>query len=117
VGKNEGLNRWAQQAGGEVLLLGDANAQIATDVWRKMVRHFADPQVGCVTGVEQTIRDEGQAVVSGTHAYLGYESSVAQLESRIGSVLVCDGAIFCVRRNLFGTLQPDLANDMELPLR
>ena len=117
VGKNEALNRLAQQALGEVLFFTDANSQIAADCLRKMVRHFADPQVGCVTGVEQTIHDEGQAVVSGTHAYLGYESSVAQLESRIGSVLVCDGAIFCVRRNLFGTLQPDLANDMELPLR
>ena len=117
VGKNEALNRLAQQAFGEVLFFTDANSQIAADCLRKMVRHFADPRVGCVTGVEQTIHDEGQAVVSGTHAYLGYESSVAELESRIGSVLVCDGAIFCVRRSLFGTLQPDLANDMELPLR
>lgn len=117
VGKNEALNRLAQQAVGDVLFFTDANSHIGADCLRKMVRHFADPRVGCVTGVEQTIHDEGQAVVSGTHAYLGYESSVARLESRIGSVLVCDGAIFCIRRNLFGTLQPDLANDMELPLR
>jgi cellulose synthase/poly-beta-1,6-N-acetylglucosamine synthase-like glycosyltransferase len=67
--------------------------------------------------VEQTIHDAGHVVVSGTRAYLGYESSVVQLESRIGSVLVCDGSIFCIRRELFAPLQPDLANDMELPLR
>jgi len=117
VGKNEALNRLAQQATGDVLFFTDANSHIGSDCLRKMVRHFADSRVGCVTGVEQTIHDEGQAVVSGTQAYLGYESSVAQLESRIGSVLVCDGAIFCIRRNLFAPLQPDLANDMELPLR
>jgi biofilm PGA synthesis N-glycosyltransferase PgaC len=117
VGKNEALNRLAQQATGDVLFFTDANSHIGSDCLRKMVRHFADSRVGCVTGVEQTIHEEGQAVVSGTQAYLGYESSVAQLESRIGSVLVCDGAIFCIRRNLFAPLQPDLANDMELPLR
>jgi cellulose synthase/poly-beta-1,6-N-acetylglucosamine synthase-like glycosyltransferase len=38
------------------------------------------------------------------------------LESRLGSVLVCDGSIFCIRRSLFHRLQPDLANDLELPL-
>jgi len=117
VGKNEALNRLAQQATGDVLFFTDANSHIGPDCLRNMVRHFADPRVGCVTGVEQTIHDEGQAVVSGTRVYLGYESSVAQLESRIGSVLVCDGAIFCIRRNLFAPLQPELANDMELPLR
>jgi cellulose synthase/poly-beta-1,6-N-acetylglucosamine synthase-like glycosyltransferase len=117
VGKNEALNRLASQATGDILFFTDANSHIASDCLRKMVGHFADSRVGCVTGVEQTIHDEGQAVVSGTRAYLGYESSVAQLESRIGSVLVCDGAIFCIRRNLFAQLQPDLANDLELPLR
>ncbi|MHB8412013.1 MAG: glycosyltransferase [Candidatus Acidiferrales bacterium] len=117
VGKNEALNRLAQQATGDVLFFTDANSHIGPDCLRGMVRHFADSRVGCVTGVEQTIHDEGQAVVSGTRAYLGYESSVAQLESRVGSVLVCDGAIFCIRRGLFAPLQPDLANDMELPLR
>ncbi|MHB8754225.1 MAG: glycosyltransferase [Candidatus Acidiferrales bacterium] len=117
VGKNEALNRLAQQATGDVLLFTDANSRIGADCLRSMVRHFADARVGCVTGVEQTIHDEGQAVVSGTGAFLGYESSVARLESRAGSVLVCDGAIFCIRRGLFAPLQPDLANDMELPLR
>jgi biofilm PGA synthesis N-glycosyltransferase PgaC len=117
LGKNEALNRLAAQATGDILFFTDANSHIGSDCLRKMVGHFADSRVGCVTGVEQTIRDAGQAVVSGTRAYLGYESSVAQLESRIGSVLVCDGSIFCIRRNLFAPLQPDLANDMELPLR
>jgi len=117
VGKNEALNRLAQQATGDVLFFTDGNSHIGADCLRNMVRHFADAHVGCVTGVEQTIHDEGQAVVSGTRAYLGYESSVAQLESRMGSVLVCDGAIFCIRRGLFVLLQPDIANDMELPLR
>jgi poly-beta-1,6-N-acetyl-D-glucosamine synthase len=117
MGKNRALNRLAQQATGDLLFFSDANSHIGCECLRKMVRHFADPIVGCVTGVEQTVDGEGPAVVCGTRAYLGYESFVARLESRIGSVLVCDGAIFCIRRNLFSPLQPDVANDLELPLR
>ena len=116
-GKNEALNRLNDLAKGELLFFTDANSHIESDCLRKMVRHFADPRVGCVTGTECTIR-EGQdfVVTSGTRAFLGYESLVNILESRLGSVLVCDGSIFCIRKSLFRTLQPDLANDFELPV-
>jgi biofilm PGA synthesis N-glycosyltransferase PgaC len=117
VGKNEALNRLVAHATGDILFFTDANSHIRSGCCRKLVEHFADSRVGCVTGLEQTINDEEDPIASGTRAYLGYESSIVQLESRIGSVLVCDGSIFCIRRNLFIPLQPDLANDMELPLR
>jgi cellulose synthase/poly-beta-1,6-N-acetylglucosamine synthase-like glycosyltransferase len=34
----------------------------------------------------------------------------------LGSVLICDGSIFCIRRQLYRQLDLDLANDLELPL-
>jgi len=72
--------------------------------------------VGCVTGIEHTLREnDDSGVATGTRASLGYEARVNALESRIGSVLVADGSIFCMRRSLFSTLQQDLANDFELP--
>lgn len=116
-GKNEALNRLNELAQGELLFFTDANSHIEPVCLRKMVRHFADPRVGCVTGSECTIREKQDFVVtSGTRAFLGYESLVNILESRLGSVLVCDGSIFCIRKNLFSALQPDLANDFELPV-
>ncbi len=115
-GKNEALNRLNDLAKGELLFFTDANSHIEPDCLRKMVRHFADSRVGCVTGVERTLLEkENSAVVTGTRASLGYESLVNALESRIGSVLVADGSIFCIRTRLFSTLQRDLANDFELP--
>ncbi len=117
-GKNEALNRLNELAQGELLFFTDANSHIEPDSLRKMVRHFADPRVGCVTGIERTLREkEDFAVATGTRASLGYESLVNALESKIGSVLVADGSIFCIRRSLFSTLQQDLANDFELPAR
>jgi cellulose synthase/poly-beta-1,6-N-acetylglucosamine synthase-like glycosyltransferase len=117
VGKNEALNRLAQLATGDLLLFTDANTHIGKECLRGMVRYFADPRVGCVTGTEHTqTEDQELAVSSGTRAYLNYELLINELESRIGSVIVCDGSLFVVRRSLFHQLQPDLANDLELPL-
>jgi cellulose synthase/poly-beta-1,6-N-acetylglucosamine synthase-like glycosyltransferase len=117
AGKNEALNRLNELAGGELLFFTDANSHIEPGCLRTVARYFADPRVGCVTGSERTIREgEDFVVTSGTRAFLGYESLVNALESRLGSVLVCDGSIFCIRKSLFCRLQSDLANDFELPV-
>jgi cellulose synthase/poly-beta-1,6-N-acetylglucosamine synthase-like glycosyltransferase len=112
-GKVRALNRLAPQARGELLFFTDANAHIAPPVLRKIVRHFADPRVGCVTG---TSRPE-PGTDNGAGTYFSLESRIASLESRLGSVLVADGAIHCVRRALYTPLDPNLANDLELPVR
>ncbi|MGC1384914.1 MAG: glycosyltransferase [Candidatus Acidiferrales bacterium] len=116
-GKNEALNRLNQRATGDLLFFTDVNAHIEPDCLRKLVRYFADSRVGCVTGSECTIREsETHAATAGIRSAIGYESYVSSLESEMGSVLVCDGSIFCIRRELFHPLQPELANDLELPL-
>jgi cellulose synthase/poly-beta-1,6-N-acetylglucosamine synthase-like glycosyltransferase len=117
-GKNEALNRLNELAHGDLLFFTDANSHIEPQTLRKMVHHFVNPRVGCVTGSECTIPEDMELVVrSGTRAFLGYESFVNTLESRLGSVLVCDGSIFAIRKSLFSALHPDLANDFELPVR
>ena len=117
-GKNLALNRLAQLAKGELLFFTDANSHIAPGCLRKLVRHFADPRVGCVTGETHLVPEiEHSVIEGGAGAYGGYESAIKRLESRIGSVLACDGAIFAMRRSLFGPLVAELANDLELPLK
>ena len=117
-GKNLALNRLAGMARGDILFFTDANSHIAPAGLRRLVRHFADPRVGCVTG-EMHYRDERResAVGEGTKVYWGYESLIKHLESRIGSVLVCVGSVFAVRAALYQPLHPEVANDLELPLR
>lgn len=118
VGKNVALNRLYELSHGDLVFFTDANSHIDAGSLRRIVSHFADPSVGCVTGGERTIREEkGSLVAAGSWAYLGYESLINCLESRLGSVLVCDGSIFCIRRHLYAKLQPDLANDLELPVQ
>lgn len=118
VGKNEALNRLAQIATGEFFFFTDANSHISPDCARRLVRHFADNRVGCVTGTDCTMREETKSVIGiGEKRYFSYETQLQKLESTLGSVLICFGAIFCIRKSLFSSLQPDLANDLELPIR
>jgi len=118
VGKNEALNQLTQMATGELLFFTDANAHIPRDCVRWLVRHFADPKVGCVTGTDCTTKEEEESAIGiGENTYWDYESWLQMLENRLGSVLICFGAIFCIRRSLFTPLQPALANDLELPIR
>src|SRR5579864_655302 len=118
VGKNSALNRLARMATGELLFFTDANSDIDADCLRRMVRHFGDSRVGCVTGVEENASGEDAAALStGGNTYLDYESAINKLESHLGSVLVCDGSIFCMKRSLYSDVRPEQANDLELPLR
>ncbi len=118
AGKNITLNRLARLARGEILFFTDANTHIDPQCLRTMIRHFADPRVGCVTGIECNPVDAASSTITtGNNAYLEYESLLDILESKLGSVLVCDGSVYCLRRNLFSDLDPDLANDLEHPVR
>ncbi len=114
-GKSAALNELARHARGEILFFSDANSSIAPHALRAMVRHFADPRVACVTG-EMDERAES-AIGDGAQAYWGYEGLVKRLESALGSVLVCVGSIFCMRRSLYRSLDADVANDLEIPVR
>jgi cellulose synthase/poly-beta-1,6-N-acetylglucosamine synthase-like glycosyltransferase len=116
-GKGAALNRLAELAKGELLFFTDANAHIGAPCLRRLVRHFADERVGCVTGMTSAEPQAALAIGSGDGLYLGYETTISHLESRLGSVLVCDGAVFCIRRPLFQPVSPELANDLELPMR
>jgi cellulose synthase/poly-beta-1,6-N-acetylglucosamine synthase-like glycosyltransferase len=116
-GKGAALNRLARSARGELLFFTDANAHIEAHCLRRMARHFADERVGCVTGMTSAEPQSDRVIGSGDRLYLGYETAISHLESQRGSVLVCDGAVFCIRRSLFRPVSPDLANDLELPMR
>jgi cellulose synthase/poly-beta-1,6-N-acetylglucosamine synthase-like glycosyltransferase len=50
AGKTAALNVAANAAGGEILVFSDANSMYRADTLRKLVRSFADPRVGYVTG-------------------------------------------------------------------
>src|SRR5690606_32926176 len=49
-GKTAGHNAAVPHVSGEIVVFSDANAMYARDALRMLVRNFADPEIGCVTG-------------------------------------------------------------------
>ncbi len=115
-GKSAAINRAAAQAGGDILLFSDANAFYLPDAPRMLVRHFADAQVGGVSG-QKTIRgshDRQQAaggISDSSGVYWRYESAIKQWESAIGSTVGVVGEMMAVRRDLFHPIPADVIND------
>lgn len=114
-GKISVLNDVARQPQAEILVMSDANTMFQPDAIRKLVRHFADSRVGCVSGELGLERDGG---VSGEGLYWKYEGWIKRAESRLGFLIGCNGGIFAMRRELFEELPAStVVEDFVLTLR
>jgi cellulose synthase/poly-beta-1,6-N-acetylglucosamine synthase-like glycosyltransferase len=116
-GKTAGLNRAIPQLRGDIVVFSDANAMYNPDSLRKLVRNFADSQVGYVTGEARYLLTGQAAADAGERAYWGYEMELKRLETQIGSMVGGDGAIYAIRRALWRTLPEDAINDFLNPLQ
>lgn len=116
-GKTVGLNAAVRQAHGDMILFSDANILYRKDVIRRMVRNFADSEIGCVTGDSRYLEGSVSAAHVQENSYWGYERFIRTLESVIGSTVGGDGAIFAIRRELYTPLRPDAINDLMIPLQ
>ncbi len=100
-GKVAGLNRALERAGGEIVVMTDANNLLEPGSVRAAARHFADPQIWAVAG------RRGE---SGS-AYDRYEDLIRDLESRSGSVAAMSGEFMAVRRERVPRFPGDVVND------
>jgi len=116
LGKSAGVNRAVCDARGEVVVFSDANSMYAPNAVRRLVRHFADPEVGYVVGSQRYTADPGSAADSES-LYWTFESWLKTQESRVGSVVGGDGAIYAIRAAYFEPLRADDISDFTLPLR
>ena len=116
-GKTVGLNRTVPTLDGEIVVFSDANAMYEPDALLKLVRNFADPEVGCVTGEARYLRDKKGPADAGERLYWDYEIQIKRLETALGSMVGGDGAIYAIRRSLWRELPPDAINDFLNPLQ
>lgn len=111
-GKIPALNDAVAIADGEILVFSDANSQFAEDAIRNLVRHFADPGVGCVAGNQVYTSDpEAGAAASGEASYWRYDRLLKVAESRAGSAVSATGAIYAIRRELFREVPSGVTDD------
>lgn len=115
-GKTLGLNAGVRAAGGDIVVFSDANAMYLPDAVRKMARNFADAKVGAVVG-ESTYADAAGGAQKSESLYWKYETAIKHLESRIGSVVGGDGAIYAIRRSLYRDMRADALSDFVNPMQ
>lgn len=116
TGKSAVLNDVMESIEEEVVVFTDANSLFAEDAIEKLVSHFQNPNIGCVVGKLRYVDKHTTSVSKGEGLYWRYEGLLSRLESSLGSVLVANGSIFAIRRDLFTKLCPEVANDFQLPI-
>lgn len=100
-GKAGALNAAVAVAGGEILVMSDANSLYAPDALRQLVRHFADERVGGVAGNQRYAKDKANKANAGETTYWGFDRQLKVWESRAGNAISATGAIYAIRRSLF----------------
>lgn len=110
VGKSDIMIRLRELAGGEILVMTDANTVFRRDTVSRLVEPFCDPSVGCVDGS----RRNSLTVETCESAYWRYETWLKKLCGRLGAVLGTTGAVFALRKELYMPAGPKRADDFEL---
>ena len=114
-GKLGVLTDLAQRTNAEIVIFTDANTMLKSICIRNMARHFADPEVGAVSGEE--IRTAGAGTDPGAESiYWRYESAIKVLESRLNCSLGGNGGVLAVRRSLFQPRHQSIVEDFQIPL-
>jgi cellulose synthase/poly-beta-1,6-N-acetylglucosamine synthase-like glycosyltransferase len=116
-GKAAGLNVGVTAARGEIIVFADVRQQFAPDAIRQLVRHFANPRIGAVSG-ELEIAGADSSVGRGVDAYWRLEKFIRMNEARRDSCIGCTGAIYAIRRRLFQPLPADtILDDVVVPMQ
>jgi cellulose synthase/poly-beta-1,6-N-acetylglucosamine synthase-like glycosyltransferase len=115
-GKTQALNMAVEHTSAEIVVFADANSMYSPEAIRSLVRSFADPSVGYVTGQIVYTNPTGSGVGVGTGSYISYENVLRTCETRLGSIVGVDGGIDAIRRALYLPMQVDQLPDFVLPL-
>ncbi|MEW6052148.1 MAG: glycosyltransferase family 2 protein [Candidatus Zixiibacteriota bacterium] len=113
-GKHYGQGHGIQMATTDIVVLTDATTFLKADAIAKIVRSYADPTIGCVSGedrIEETA--DGSA---GEGAYVRYEMKLRALENQVGSLVGASGCFFSVRKYLCYHWIGDMSSDFYMPI-
>jgi cellulose synthase/poly-beta-1,6-N-acetylglucosamine synthase-like glycosyltransferase len=115
AGKAVALNRGCADARHDVIVFADARQHWAPDALEKLLRNFADPRVGAVSG--DLVVESGPGVLAGVGLYWRYEKWLRHQEGLLHSTVGVTGAISAVRRSLFRPIPPrTVLDDVYWPL-
>ena len=111
-GKSAAENRAMKFVSGDIVVFNDANTIVSKNALKEMVKHYADPIVGGVSGAKGIIVEDGDTAESkGEGLYWRYESAIKKADSTFNSLMGAAGELVSFRRALIVDLPEDTILD------
>lgn len=117
VGKTATQNAAVKAATGEIVIFSDATTTYEKNNIRNIVRNYADPAVGAVSGRYEYFNPTGAAIGTGNILFWKYENLIKNSQTRIKTISGCCGCIYSVRKKAYEPLPPDIISDLVEPLK
>jgi len=108
-GKENAQKHALEQSKGEIVIFSDVATIVRPDAIRNIVSNFNDPSIGCVSSIDKFIDENGK--LSGEGAYVKYEMSLRNLETKVNTVVGLSGSFFAARREVCKNWRIDLQSD------
>jgi len=117
VGKTATQNAAIKAATGEIVIFSDTTTTYEKNNIRNIVRNYADPAVGAVSGRYEYFNPTGAAIGTGNILFWKYENLIKSSQTRIKTISGCCGCIYSVRKKAYEPLPPDIISDLVEPLK
>lgn len=116
VGKTEARNVAVKMDSSEIIIFSDATAIYQKDVVLKLIRNFADPEVGMVSGSLKYFDNSESEMGLSTKLYWKYETFIKRTQSKLFTLTGAIGCINAFRRELYTALPAHIIEDFTEPL-
>ena len=116
IGKTACLNKAVPLATGRIIVFSDANSTYDRGTVKALIHPFQDSTIGFVTGWTKYGSGEDVTASASIGIYSKLELVTKELESKVGSCVGADGAIFAIRKELYVPLKNYDINDFVIPL-
>lgn len=110
-GKIHAIHRAMEEVFTEVVVFTDANTFLNKDALVNIARHYADAEVGAVSGEKRVKVEDISDATAGEGIYWKYESTLKKWDSELYSVVGAAGELFSIRRALYVPVLPDTILD------
>jgi len=113
-GKEHAQREAVARAKGDLLVFTDVATLLEPGGLKRIVSNFADPTVGCVSGEDRLIGDDG--TTGGEGLYVRYEMRLRRLETEAHSLVGSSGSFFAARREVCRDFSGEMQSDFRTVL-
>ena len=116
LGKTATQNSAVRICRGDIIVFSDAASMYDPHAIKALVRNYADPSVGAVSGMYRYINKTKGSVGFATILFWHFENFIKSRQTRIKTTTGCCGCIYSVRKKLYTELPPNIISDLVEPL-